>query len=684
MRALLQRYLPTLAMLLVTATGSFAAEKYVTDATKIDPAFVADDDGREEQLYYGSYALLIGQSKYTELRPLPEVKQEMEQLTTTLEEQGFVVTRYLDLDAAGIRSAIEEFVAQYGYSRDARLVFYLSGHGVTRQVQVPTDSNYEILRRTGYFLPIDMPKIPNDPTSTLVAEKAIRLSEFLEWADALEVRHALFVFDSCFSGSIFNTKGESGAYTKALAANYVFSEEARLPVREFIAAGTDAQEVPAQSKFLQVFNQALLGRRPGADSNLDGFLTGSELIAYLKGAVPQENRKQTPTSGRSQSSELSRGDIVFRPNSTKVVDRPAAEHAPDSVTLRALMLGTEGADNTTIAEAYQAERALNVGGNEESRDPSATEDIEITLPMPINLPAQATFSNPRLSCGGNCTAKVDYTIISRTSLSRDKRLVSATIRVGPRFATWRLVADVLVPVEGNRATVFDLASAEIKKVSLETLQTVARIEPETVPYKQAKDAILKMAENDTPSVRRNARSELTKLIQAQEADYRLTTELIRGLPTGSYRYKLAIFEALAAQPLGWTSNESISNSIIEDEFKAVNDKTLRDLIIRTSNNHGVYVFYEVVDGKLTDAGQLTPKGVTKTPYPAVTELNAGIELRANSAVNMRVGATSGTGTVGVLPRGSCVRLVGDKIENPAKIDGKIVGAWLRVKRTCKA
>jgi len=114
-------------------------------------------------------------------------------------------------------------------------------------------------------------------------------------------KHVLFLFDSCFSGSVFKTKD-----LPKIPAQ--ISRAAALPVRQFITAGSANETVPAQSVFAPVFVDAL--RYGFADTNKDGYVTGQELGLYMWNKVPQHT-EQTPQYGKIQDYQLSRGDFVF-------------------------------------------------------------------------------------------------------------------------------------------------------------------------------------------------------------------------------------------------------------------------------------------------------------------------------------------------------------------------------------
>jgi hypothetical protein len=120
------------------------------------------------------------------------------------------------------------------------------------------------------------------------------------YAKQIDAKHALFVFDSCFSGSIFGL-------TRAIPA--AISDKTTKPVRQFITAGAADQEVPDDSVFRRQFVAGLAGE---ADLNHDGYVTGSELSQFLEYTVINYTRgAQTPQYGKIRDPFLDKGDFVF-------------------------------------------------------------------------------------------------------------------------------------------------------------------------------------------------------------------------------------------------------------------------------------------------------------------------------------------------------------------------------------
>ena len=251
---------------------------------------IKDKSGRKVGLYKGSHALIIGVSRYTAGWPnLESIPGEMDQIKTALMNQGFNVKEILNPTSDQLNNAFEDFIDRYGFDRDSRLIFFFSGHGYTR-----------MKGKKGYIVPSDAPDPRLDEKGFL--RKAIPMGQILTWSKEIEAKHALFVFDSCFSGTIFKTKG------LPKHPPHISNVTSR-PVRQFISAGSAGQEVPARSVFVPSFIRALRGE---GDLDRDGYVTGTEMGMYLHRKVLSYETGQTPQYGKIKDPDLDEGDFVFQ------------------------------------------------------------------------------------------------------------------------------------------------------------------------------------------------------------------------------------------------------------------------------------------------------------------------------------------------------------------------------------
>ena len=188
---------------------------------------------------------------------------ELNQVESLLKRKGFQVTKNIDPDSQSLKSSLESFVNNYGYDPANRLLFYFSGHGYTR------DNGAK-----GYLVPTNAPDPRRDERGFL--RTAYSMTNLLALARNIEAKHALFLFDSCFSGTIFKTKAlpDEPPFITSLTSK---------PVRQFITAGDAGETVPAQSVFTPALIEAL--EHGTGDLNRDGYVTGSELGMHLQSVV---------------------------------------------------------------------------------------------------------------------------------------------------------------------------------------------------------------------------------------------------------------------------------------------------------------------------------------------------------------------------------------------------------------
>ncbi len=313
--------------------------------------------GNSMELYRGSYALLIGISKYQFWPSLESVPGEIAEVGRALRSQGFVVRTLHDPNSKQLENAFEDFIGKYGYSTDNRLLFFYSGHGASRE-----DGTM------GYLVPADAPLIRKDPTG--FKRKAISMSQVLTWCREMEAKHALFLFDSCFSGSIFESKGvgERPPYITQYTAK---------PVRYFITAGGPKEQVPAQSTFTPSFVRGLRGE---ADINKDGYITSTELGMYLHDKVMHYRTGQTPQHGKIRDPKLDAGEFVF------VLDGAATGGEAQPVTPR-----VDDPKSQKIARLIKEGDALFATGNLSTpRGSNAAQRYQAVLMLdPLNRNAQS-------------------------------------------------------------------------------------------------------------------------------------------------------------------------------------------------------------------------------------------------------------------------------------------------------
>ncbi|MCX7023077.1 MAG: caspase family protein, partial [Spirochaetes bacterium] len=164
---------------------------------------IKSKDGNALGNFKASYALVIGESQYRAGWPkLAGVKVDVDLVVKALDDAGFQVTLKQDLSFEDLKDAYEAFISSYGLDEGNRLLFYYAGHGHTLKLAGGRDM--------GYIVPVDAPNPNTDELG--FKKKALPMQQFDTWAKQIESRHALFLFDSCFSGSIFNV-------TRAVPAN---------------------------------------------------------------------------------------------------------------------------------------------------------------------------------------------------------------------------------------------------------------------------------------------------------------------------------------------------------------------------------------------------------------------------------------------------------------------------------
>ncbi len=248
-------------------------------------------DGESFPLYTDSYALLIGVSSYSNGWPaLPGVKEDLFKVRNALEKQGFAVMAIWDPDKDQMDDAITEFIKSFGQNPHHRLLVYYAGHGYTSRT-----SYGELI---GYLVPVDAPR-PHLGFGKFQA-RAVEIAQFDLYSKRIQSNHAIFIFDACFSGTLFTSK----TLPKPL------SKEMLEPVRQFITSGSADDQVPDKSIFCRQFIQAMSG--DGGDYDQDGYITGTELGEFLQKSVINYSRDtQHPQYGKIRNPRLDKGEVIF-------------------------------------------------------------------------------------------------------------------------------------------------------------------------------------------------------------------------------------------------------------------------------------------------------------------------------------------------------------------------------------
>jgi hypothetical protein len=296
------KYLLAIAIVLFSCNVSAAAREEERGIR------VGGTGAEEVRIYKESYALVIGVSDYRKDWPdLPGVKQDVQAVRGALEDHGFKVVSVADPTRRQLEDQFNGFISAHGQDPDNRLLFYFAGHGHTLKLAYGGEM--------GYIVPADAPSPERDRQGFLATAMDMQMIEV--YARRVQAKHAFFLFDSCFSGSIFSL-------SRAIPEN--ISYKTTLPVRQFVTSGSADEQVPDQSVFRRQFIAALDGE---GDLNDDGYVTGAELGEFLQNKVVNYSRgSQHPQYGKIRDPHLDKGDFVFLLPKATSPRQPAAVSAP--------------------------------------------------------------------------------------------------------------------------------------------------------------------------------------------------------------------------------------------------------------------------------------------------------------------------------------------------------------------
>ena len=283
---------------------------------------ILDKAGRPVGVYTASHALVVGLSTYTYgWAASPGVQGDVQAVTQTLEKHGFHVVVVMNPTMAELEEAYRDFIGKYGFAPDNRLLFYYAGTGYTVKPAYALHNQDDWM---GYLVTRDTPLPSVDPEG--FRRHALSMERFASLAREMQVKHALFVFDTCFSGTIALALARAHPASPPEQTHAEITSQIMEPVRQFISAGTADQKVPDVSIFRRLFVEALEGDTE-ADRNRDGYVTGSELGQFLQEKVMIASQgTQTPQYGKMFDPRLSRGEVVF--TAFRTITTPAVAIRP--------------------------------------------------------------------------------------------------------------------------------------------------------------------------------------------------------------------------------------------------------------------------------------------------------------------------------------------------------------------
>lgn len=390
---------------------------------------VKKDDGQAEevQLYKASYALVIGVSDYTNgWKSLPGVKNDVKAVSDVLKEQGFQVETVLNPKRLELTAAVEKFIREYGYDFQNRLLIYYAGHGHTQKRGTGDDQ--------GFIIPADAP-VPKNGNESELRRMAISMDTIERYAQEIDAKHVLFLFDSCFSGALISQ-------TRS-AVPPMITYKATQPVRQFITAGTDNQEVPDVSEFRKQFVEGLKG---DADINLDGYITASELADFLQDKVSRYSRgSQTPQFGKIRDARLDKGDFVFtsprriQPSPTpqilstgEVAFWQAIENSTDTSDFEDYLGRIKSGEFNGI---YKATAELKLRRLKSTAQVSSVEPKPTPIPTPVPTPIPTPVPTPKLTATPIPKPSVTPTVASTVETKPNTSSTSANNSAWSAFSS---------------------------------------------------------------------------------------------------------------------------------------------------------------------------------------------------------------------------------------------------------
>ncbi|MBY3038472.1 caspase family protein [Rhizobium laguerreae] len=303
--------------------------QYRTPGNSSTAMVIKDQNGVARTVYDESYAVLIIQGQYSNgwSPTVAQGERSASILRKALEARGYHVMIWRDLKGQQFQLLLSEILSNIGYRNQTRLLFYYFGHGTSLGT-----SDDDAGTRT-FLVPVDAGDPSTNPQGFY--RSAIPISRLTELASAMTIKHAFFALEACNAGGILSTLGLPPPPN---AMGYIFGENVKKHVRQFLTAGNEQQEVPTG-----VFSALLVGAFDEGSRNGDGYVTGSDVISYVTRHSPQYTKDFPLNPSYGFIPPAGGGDMVIGPSLAKlhesnkgnsspvVVDRPIANGAVNSL-----------------------------------------------------------------------------------------------------------------------------------------------------------------------------------------------------------------------------------------------------------------------------------------------------------------------------------------------------------------
>lgn len=272
--------------------------------------------------YASSEALVIVQQNYSRVgegwNQLDGAADDGAMVAEALRAQGFSVEIANDLTLQQMRDRISAFLSRQRESNPlspasfTRAIVYFAGHGA---------NNRATGRTMGYLVPIDAPLANRDDFHL----RALPLDWLRDQAAGSTARHTMLVLDSCFSSSIFGSRGAVRPRDP--------SELEQLRQRGVFVLTASDIETPDRGHFTEAFVRAIRG---AADFDFgrgrDGLVTATEIGPYIReeiNAARQTNRNAIFGTPGFSTIGLSPGDMMFGPPAALRVSSIVSEEVAD-------------------------------------------------------------------------------------------------------------------------------------------------------------------------------------------------------------------------------------------------------------------------------------------------------------------------------------------------------------------
>jgi hypothetical protein len=194
----------------------------------------------------------------------------------------------------------------------------------------------------------------------LFYKTAVPIGRITGIAHDMTLKHAFFALEACKAGGILSTLSAPPAPNPK---GYILGEQVKKPVRQFLTAGDEKQDVPPGA-----FSALLVGALNEGDRNDKGYITGSDVIAWVSQKAPTYSIDAPLNPAYGSLPPSGGGDMIMEVSSViqlkpKNINAASTPPKPERLTYLSCRLPENGIEKWQHEGTWHQQSGWMPGGN---------------------------------------------------------------------------------------------------------------------------------------------------------------------------------------------------------------------------------------------------------------------------------------------------------------------------------